>query len=403
MRRTRIIPILAALGAGAIVAACGGGGSSGTDAEALGVMRLALTDAPACGYENAYVTVDRVRVHRSADAGDADGGWSEVVLDPPQRVDLLTLTNGTLRPLGQVELPAGTYTQMRLVLAPNTPADPLANAVVPIGGAPIALTTPSGQQSGLKMNVGLEVPAGQVADFAIDFDACRSFVTAGNSGRVLLKPVLSVIPLLAAAPGQRVIGYLDPSLALPTTRISLQLDGVPVRSTPPADDGRFELYPVPAGDYDLVIGADGRVAAVMTGVPVTDAAPTMVGSPQLRLAAPPSTGEAMVSGLVTVDGSAVATEAELRALQVLSDGRRIEIGQTTADADHGGYVLTLPTDAPVRSAYVAGATAIDAMPDASAAGQVRLQAAAPGFAAQERDLSPLGAGPRIEDFAFPAP
>jgi hypothetical protein len=402
MQRTRTLLALTALTTGAIVAACGGGGG-GSDAEALGVMRLALTDAPACGYENAYVTVHKVRVHRSAGAADDDGEWSEVVLDPPERVDLLTLTNGVLRPLGQVELPAGTYTQMRLVLAPNTPADPLANAVVPIGGAPVALTTPSGQQSGLKMNVDLEVPAGQVADFAIDFDACKSFVRAGNSGRVLLKPVLRVIPLLAGAPGQRVIGYLDRSLALPTTQVSLQLDGVPVRSTPPDDDGRFELYPVPAGDYDLVIGADGRVAAVMTGVPVADAAPTTVGAPQARLDLPASLGEAMVSGLVTVDGSAVDTGAELRALQVLGDGRRIEIGQAAADADHGGYVLTLPTDAPVRSAYVAGAAQVDFTADSAAAGQVRLQAVVPGFALQERDLSPLGAGPRIEDFAFPAP
>jgi hypothetical protein len=83
------------------------------------------------------------------------------------RVDLLTLTNGTLVPLGQVQLPAGTYTQLRLVLAGNTASDPYANAVKPTGGPMVPLTTPSAQQSGLKMNVDITVPAGQEADFAI--------------------------------------------------------------------------------------------------------------------------------------------------------------------------------------------------------------------------------------------
>ncbi len=41
----------------------------------------------------------------------------------------------------------------------------------------------------------MTVPAGQVADFAIDFDACKSFVKAGKSGKILLKPVLAVLPI----------------------------------------------------------------------------------------------------------------------------------------------------------------------------------------------------------------
>ena len=45
------------------------------------------------------------------------------------------------------------------------------------------------------MNVDITVPAGQQADFAIDFDACKSFVKAGKSGQILLKPVLSIKPI----------------------------------------------------------------------------------------------------------------------------------------------------------------------------------------------------------------
>ena len=135
------------------IAACGGGGSSGPDASATGTLRLSLTDAPACGYDNVWVTVEKVRIHASATAADTDGGWSEVVLAAPQRIDLLTLTNGTLQPLGQTALPAGKYTQMRLVLgstAPvGSPAGTLANSIKPTGGGEVEMTTPSALQSGL--------------------------------------------------------------------------------------------------------------------------------------------------------------------------------------------------------------------------------------------------------------
>ena len=264
MRLWIIVPIVAAL------AACGGGGGSTDNTSAatnggaggnspLGTLRVALTDNPACGYDNVWVTVEKVRVHRDASAGDGDAGWIDLPLPVPQpvptplpapqplRVDLLTLTNGTLVPLGQVQLPAGTYTQLRLVLAENTASNPYANAIKPTGAAMVPLTTPSAQQSGLKMNVGITVPAGQEVDFAIDFDACKSFVKAGKSGKILLKAVLSVLPIVSQT-GQRIQGWLHPTLATAGATVSVQVGGEVVRATPPMMDSggnlKFELYPV---------------------------------------------------------------------------------------------------------------------------------------------------------------
>jgi len=385
MHRIRLLPVAGAtLAALSLLAACGGGG--GDSPPANGTLRLSLTDAPSCGYDNAYVTVEKVRVHKSSSAGDADAGWSEVVLAVPQRVDLLSLNNGTLLPLGQTELPAGTYTQMRLVLAANTAAQPMANAVTPSGGDETALTTPSGQQSGLKMNVNLEVPAGQVADFAIDFDACRSFVKAGNSGKILLKPVLSVIPILSTA-GQRIVGFVDPALARSGTTVSAQLAGTSVRATPPDDEGRFELYPVPAGNYDLVITAAGRVNAVMTGVPVSATSPTFIGSDAARVDTPVSLASHVASGVVTVRGSAADTDAAVRATQSLSGGPTIEAGYSAADAVTGAYRMTLPAGAPARLAYAAGATTFTFGRDDPVAGMYRLEASAPGYAVKPADIT----------------
>jgi len=168
--------------------ACGG-----NDAPPTGTLHLSLTDAPTCGYDNVWVTVEKVRIHASASADDADAGWSELVFEP-KRVDLLTLTDGTLMELGEIDLPAGHYTQMRLVLGTTAPEGTLPNSIVPTGGVETALTVPSGEESGLKMNIGIDVPADSLSNYAIDFDACRSFVKTGT-GQILLKPVLSIKPV----------------------------------------------------------------------------------------------------------------------------------------------------------------------------------------------------------------
>jgi hypothetical protein len=182
------------IAAAALLSACGGGGTP-----TGGTLRLAMTDAPTCGFDRVDVTVQKVRVHQSSSAADADAGWSEVVLSPPQRIDLLSLTNGVLTELGQTMLPAGKYTQLRLVLGANDASNPLANSITPTGGAETALTTPSATQSGLKMNVDIEVAANKLADFILDFDACKSFVKVGQSNTWILKPVITVVPRLSDA------------------------------------------------------------------------------------------------------------------------------------------------------------------------------------------------------------
>jgi hypothetical protein len=372
-QRTTVAPVLlASLLATTLLAACGGGGSSAS----AGTLRLSLTDAPACGYDSVFVTVEKVRVHKSGSASDSDAGWSEVVLATPQRVDLLTLTNGTLMPLGQTDLPAGSYTQMRLVLGANTATAPLANSIKPTGGTETALTTPSGVQSGLKMNVNITVNPDTVADFAIDFDACKSVVKAGNSGRYLLKPVLSVIPILSS----KIIGYVDAAMAasgVPTS-VSAQVAGKPVKTTPPDATGRFELFPIVTGTYDVVITSPGHVNAVVTGVPVTAAGATTIGSSTIRLLPPASAASAAASGVITANGSTANTDASVRAVQTLTSGTKMEVAFAYADAASGVYSLRLNTGAPASVVYAANAASIPFASDALAAGKYRFEASAPG-------------------------
>ena len=400
-RRSWAALTFAGVAAGALVA-CGGGGGSDS-----GTMRLSLTDAPACGYKNVYVTVAGVRVHKSATASDSDAGWVDIGnASLPQRVDLLTLTNGALMPLGQAQLEAGTYTQMRLLLsstAPSSaPAGTLANSIVPdkAGATEVPLTIPSGLQTGLKMNVNLTVNPDTVADFAIDFDACKSFVKAGNSGQYLLKPVLSVIPIISS----KIVGWVDAAMAASgvSTSVSAQVNGVPIRSTTPADGGRFELFPIPTGNYDLVITSTGRVNAVMTGVPVTAAGATTIGSETVRLAPPASAASAVASGNVTAGGSGANTSASVRAVQSLSTGTKMEVAHANADAASGVYSLRLPTAAPASVAYAASATAFTFASDVPAsAGKYRLEATTPTVTTPLTYDLTLVTDTTVPTFAFP--
>jgi len=377
---------LSAVVLGALLA-CGGGGGGGsipvgvtptptatatpTPTAEKGTLRLAMTDAPACGYDAVNVTVTKVRVHQAANAAESEAGWQDLPVDPPARIDLLSLTNGVLFELGQLPLPVGKYTQLRLVLAENGGSTPLANSVIPTGKNEVALKTPSGQQSGLKANANIDVAPNQMADFVIDFDACKSVVKAGNSGQYLLKPVLSVVPRLVSG----VLGYVDVGVVDPQTSISLQQNGVIVKATVPDSTGKFLLQPVPAGTYYLVLTAPGRTTAVVTGVPVADQTVTTLNAPT-SVSTVPTSPTATLSGAVSTASSPI--EAQVRALQPLSGGPTIVVADRGVDGDTGAYAYAVPVNAPLVAPYVAAPAALVFAPNTAAAGKYVVEASGAG-------------------------
>ena len=379
----------------ALLAACGGGGGGDAPASANGSLRVSLTDAPACGYDAVNVSVQRVRVHPSSTAEPGDAGWQELVFSPARRIDLLSLTNGLFADLGTLSLPAGSYTQVRLVLASNTGSTPPANSAVFSGGGEVALTTPSAQQSGTKINANVIVPAGQVAELRLDFDACKSVVRAGNSGQYILKPVIAAIPVFSDA-GHAIEGFVDTNLAGAT--VSVQQNGVPVRSTAPGAFGRFVLSPVPVGSYTLVVSAPGRATAVVTGVPVAESTRTVVASTGTPIALPTSASRT-AAGAVTFSGSSTIPDATVRAIQRLTGGPDIELASRQVDPTNGAYAFNLPVAAPGRAAYAAGAASYSFTADDTAAARYTLQALVPGKAPQAADID-LGSADATRNFTF---
>ena len=69
-------------------------------------------------YSHVYVTVTQVWVNTSATAGPDDTAWLKQTLATPQTLDLLALTDGTLKEFAsQLPIPTGTYNQIRLFLS----------------------------------------------------------------------------------------------------------------------------------------------------------------------------------------------------------------------------------------------------------------------------------------------
>ncbi|MDT3680040.1 MAG: DUF4382 domain-containing protein [Burkholderiaceae bacterium] len=377
----------------AVVAACGGGGGGGGGTGTLGVS---LTDAPACGYDNVWVTVTKVRVHKAEGATDGDAGWSEVLVDggAGRRIDLLSLQNGVLADLGQTSLPEGHYTQVRLVLSEANGANQITLTGNP---TPISLDTPSAQQSGLKLKHGFDVAAGEEVDLVLDFDACKSIVKRGGQDRYNLKPVVSVLPIL--------VGSIEGAAVAPAAAAtegawaSLQKvdpatgEVTVVRATTVRDDGTWTLSPVPVSsstgpEYNLVIGAPGYASVVFTNVPVQTGVPTTVPGVTLDLST-----EREIGGAITP----VGVNNSVQALQEVATDVVIEADFATADAvTPGEYTMSVPSDAARVAPYAASSPAFVT---GSNAGQYRIRATN-GTASKEAPADVTGGNVVDLDFAF---
>jgi hypothetical protein len=179
-----------------IFAACGNGGS---DSGGGGSLSLELTDAATYQYDAVYVTIEEVLVHIGGDENEGSN-W-EVVASLGKTYNLLDLRNGVREELGISLLQPGHYTQMRLIIG-EVPDDginilseshPHANYIILNSDTYHELKVPSGLQTGIKIIHGFDITANQTTELILDFDASKSIVMAGASGKWLLKPTIKVL------------------------------------------------------------------------------------------------------------------------------------------------------------------------------------------------------------------
>lgn len=228
-----------------------------------GTFRVVMHDNPGA-FEEVWVEVLRVEVNN---LDDEENGWM-VISEPQEQYDLLTLVNGNQAVLADIELEAGTYRQIRLILGND-------NSVV-VNGATYGLKTPSAQQTGVKLNIDANIQPGITYTLGLDFDVNRSIVRRGNApvpDAYLLK---SVIRAYAKAATGIISGVVNPYVE--GTMVSTELNGDVVSAYVEEGTGAFKLIGLPEGEYDISVDAGEDYEPVTrTGIDVVAGETTDVG------------------------------------------------------------------------------------------------------------------------------
>lgn len=233
--------------------------------ESRSTLEVRLTDSPG-DYQEVNIDIQGVEIHHAT--GNQSSGW--VALDIRKGVyNILQLANGLDTLLGSASLPSGRVSQMRLILGPNN--------TLMVNDQLNALGTPSGQSSGLKVNLQTQMSAGVRYVITLDFDAARSIVNHGN-GTYSLKPVIRA---LSEATSGAIKGDVTPAESSPAI---FALDGTDTVATAFADSlGHFLLRAIPVGTYKVTFEPKtGFTPKQVTDVAVTLGTTTDMGTVTLN-------------------------------------------------------------------------------------------------------------------------
>lgn len=265
--------------------ACSGSSSEGSSSgSGTGMLGFDVTDAPIDPslIARAVVEVDSIRVHRES---DADSGFLTVFEGGPVTIDLASLRNGLTHAFRAVELPVGSYGQVRLRVT-DAELELTDGRVFSTRAGTIQLT---GQdRSGYKIflapavEVREDVETRVLLDFLLpktfspvpanDLSSARLFHLHPNVRVATLQEtgelrgvVTTTDDLGATIPAVNAAVYvLDPGVTDPDFALAATLtDGL----------GQAAILGLPVGTYDVRAVLDAR-SATTTGVTVSQGAVT---------------------------------------------------------------------------------------------------------------------------------
>ncbi|MDB5144049.1 MAG: hypothetical protein JWQ66_2762 [Mucilaginibacter sp.] len=191
-------------------------------------VTVKLTDAPGA-YDAVIVNIKSVVIVTTK------GEQTLAVGSGP--IDILHFRLGKDTLIAAQDIPAGTIQQVRLVL------NSTGNSVV-INGTSYDLTTPSGQTSGVKLNVHDNLTSGIAYTLMLDFDAAQSIVLTGN-GKYILKPVIRAIPNAVSG---ALTGVVTPAASNPKVYAIMGTDTI---ATIADTTGKFYFPGLAAGTYNV--------------------------------------------------------------------------------------------------------------------------------------------------------
>lgn len=221
-------------------------------------IQVWLTDDPGDFQE---VNVDLLGVEIHSSETDNERGWTSLEV-MPRVINLLELANGEETLLGELDLPGGKLSQIRLKLGENNS--------VKVDDAVYPLSTPSAQQSGLKIMINKVLAEGITYKILLDFDAAKSVVHTGSNDYIL-KPVIRAI---TEAQDGAIKGIIEPAGIV---HITVMAGEEEVTTTATNEDGEFLIQGLAAGTYQLIFDAPGDAPNVEEEVSVTLGETTDVG------------------------------------------------------------------------------------------------------------------------------
>ena len=231
-----------------------------SELDGTGTARIEATDAAvdAQNISGVFLSVDEAQVIANGQVQNS------ITFDSPREFNLMDFQNGETYLLGELDLEAGVYDEIRLMLTSTNEA-----FVQFTDGSTEAVNVPSGSSSGYKINGDFEILANGLTEVVLDVDLRKALVKRGN-GEFNLRPTARLITKSSTGMIQ---GELDEDDMENADRVVVfaYLEGTfqdsemeeptegnarfenSVNSAIADANGNFTLAFMPEGDYELVV------------------------------------------------------------------------------------------------------------------------------------------------------
>jgi hypothetical protein len=222
----------------------------------MSYLSVKMTDAPA-NYNAVMIDLQGVEV-------TGNSGGTVLLNTQTGLYNLLDFSNGADTMIATGSMEAGTMSQMRLILGPNS--------TVIVDGIEYPLSTPSAMQSGLKLQMHQMMEPGITYNVLLDFDANQSIVLQGN-GTYQLKPVIRTIEMAMSG---SIIGTITPVGIIAT--VAVTSNGITYTSVT-NESGKFMIAGLPVGIYNITVTPPlPKLPVSITGKSVMMGVPTNLGT-----------------------------------------------------------------------------------------------------------------------------
>lgn len=226
-----------------------------------GTLRLYATDAPFNfdTVSEATITVEKINLRQAS-------GNKITVMEKTIELNLLELRNGLVETLSEIEIPAGEYDEILLVIA--------GAKVVLKDGREFPLKVPSGSESGLKVFVkpNIVITTDLSTDVLLDFDLSQSFIPTGTSSSITgfnFKPVIRAVTLASAGTVSGQVLNVTDENAIAGATVTVTKGDVIVATTITDETGFFKILGLPEDTYNIKAEAENFGSLTIESVNIT--------------------------------------------------------------------------------------------------------------------------------------